>query len=72
MNVRKLLINALFVVVVASCATLAACGSGKKSECEACSSNSDCENDNCASFSTSNGDKFLLCHSSSGTCNVTK
>ncbi len=69
MTVRKFVLNALFVVAIASCTSLLACG-GKKGNCEACSSNSDCSSDNCTQF-TSSGNQFLLCaDNSTTTCNV--
>ncbi len=69
MSVRKLLLNALFVVTVSSCVSLLACG-GKKGNCEACSSNSDCSSGSCTQFSRS-GNQYLLCaDNSTTTCNV--
>lgn len=69
MSVRKLVLNALFVVTITSCVSLLACG-GKAGNCEACSSNSDCGSGTCATFD-SGGNKYLLCaDSSTSTCNV--
>jgi hypothetical protein len=69
MSVRKFVLNGLFVVAIASCASLLACG-GKKGNCEACSSNSDCESGSCTQFSQS-GNQFLLCaDNSTTTCSV--
>lgn len=69
MSVRKLVVNALFVVTVASCVSLLACG-GKKGNCETCSANSDCSSGNCSTF-TQGGNRYLLCaDSSTTTCNV--
>lgn len=73
MSVRNLVLNALFIAVMASCSALAAC-SGKKGNCEKCTSNKDCSSGNCASFTDkATGDRFLLCADSpSLKCDVTK
>ena len=74
MSVRKVLLNGLFIAVIASCAALAACGSGKAGNCEACSANADCTSGNCATFQDSNGANktFLCADSSTSNCSVTK